>query len=86
MTDHGLKPNPVCGSIVHLNKDGLEREGDELRYLAFLSRYEESQEEQEKSETYRLIVTTEEDFLRFVKLWAEWISNFARADSDLVTA
>lgn len=60
------------GNVVYLNKDGQEREGEPVHYLAFLSRYEEG-EEQARAESYRLIVTTEEEFLRFVKCWAAWI-------------
>ncbi|WP_309084927.1 hypothetical protein [Chelativorans sp.] len=55
------------GNIIYLNKDGKEQEGDLVHFLAFLSRYEEGEEQQAKSETYRLIVTTEVEFLRFVK-------------------
>lgn len=68
------------GNVVYLDKDGQEQEGALLHYLAFLSRYEEGPEAQAKAETYRLIITTEDEFLRFVKVWAKWISNLARRD------
>lgn len=70
------------GNDVYLNKDGQEREGDLVHYLAFLSRYEEG-EEQAKAESYRLIVTTEEEFLRFVKCWAAWIGYRAVDDKHI---
>lgn len=63
------------GNIIYLNKDGEEREGDMLHYLAFLSRYEEDDIRRAQSETYRLLITTEEEFLAFVKLWAGWIGH-----------
>lgn len=63
------------GNVVHLNDKGQEREGDRLRFLAFLSRYEEGEEAQEQSESYGLTVTTEDDFLQLVKLWAEWVTH-----------
>ncbi|UCI05684.1 hypothetical protein [Mesorhizobium sp. B1-1-8] len=74
------------GNIVYLNKDGEEREGDIVHYLAFLSRYEEGAEAQAQAETYRVIVTTEDEFLRFIKLWANWISGPAIEDRDMQAA
>jgi hypothetical protein len=68
------------GNVIYLDADGREREGAELHYLAFLSRYEEGAEAQANAETYRLIATTEDDFLRFIKLWAKWIGALARKD------
>lgn len=64
------------GNIVYLNKDGFERRDTKLQFLGFLSRYEESPEDRAKLETYRLVTTTEDEFLRFVKLWAKWVSKF----------
>lgn len=74
------------GNIVYLNKDGREQEGTQLHFLALLSRYEETPEQKEASETYRLIVTTEDEFLRFVKCWARWIADLAREDRDVQAA
>lgn len=68
-----LRNATAHGNIVYLDKDGREREGTEVHYLAFLSRYEETREQQEKSETYRMVATTEDEFLRFVKGWAMWL-------------
>ena len=66
------------GNVVYLNADGREQEGTPARYLGFLSRYEDSEEQRRDAETYRLVVTTDEDFLRFVKGWGMWISKFRR--------
>lgn len=65
------------GNIIYLDEDFREIAGRRMAYMAFLSRHEETEERQATSETYRLVVTTEDEFLRFVKLWAEWISGFA---------
>jgi hypothetical protein len=61
------------GNIIYLDKEGQEIAGNQMAYMAFLSRYEESQEQRDKAETYRVVITTEEAFLRFVKCWAWWI-------------
>jgi hypothetical protein len=71
------------GNIVHLDADGREREGNRLQYLAMLSRYEEGAA-QATAESYRVIVTTEEAFLSFVKGWAEWVSELADHDREIV--
>lgn len=63
------------GNIIYLDKDGQEIAGNQMVYMAFLSRYEETMEQREKAETYRLVMTTEEAFLHFVKSWAGWIGN-----------
>jgi hypothetical protein len=65
------------GNIIYLDKDGREIAGNQVVYMAFLSRYEETEEERAKAETYRVVVTTEEAFLRFVKSWAQWIGTLA---------
>lgn len=65
------------GNIIYLNKDGQEIAGNRMVYMAFLSRYEESPEQREEGETYRVVITTEEAFLHFVKCWAEWIGGLA---------
>lgn len=61
------------GNIVYLDKDGQEIAGNQMVYMAFLSRYEETAAQREEAETYRVVITTEEDFLQFIKSWAEWI-------------
>jgi CRISPR/Cas system CMR-associated protein Cmr1 (group 7 of RAMP superfamily) len=73
------------GNVVYLNAEGYEKRGAKVQYLGFLSRYEESEEQRKAAETYRLVVTTEDTFLGFVKTWAEWISKFNR-NTDLIEA
>jgi len=65
---------------VYLNECGFEERNTKLQFLGFLSRYEEMEEQKAKAETYRLVTTTEDEFLRFVKLWAKWISQFQGDD------
>jgi hypothetical protein len=62
------------GNVIYLDKNGQEIAGNQMVYMAFLSRYEETSEQREHAETYRVVITTEEAFLHFVKSWAEWIS------------
>lgn len=64
------------GNVVYLNEAGYEEAGSPVRYLAFLSRREETQEEREKAETYRLVVVSDEDFLAFLRQWAQWLADF----------
>jgi hypothetical protein len=64
------------GNILYLNVDGVEQQGARVAFLAFLSRYEETGDSRKLDETYRLVVTTEENFLRFVKQWTSWIASF----------
>lgn len=73
------------GNIVYLDKDGQEIVGNQMVYMAFLSRYEETEQQRERAETYRVVITTEEAFLQFIKSWAEWISGFD-LDRRLVVA
>jgi hypothetical protein len=63
------------GNVVYLDERGFETRGAQLVYLGFLSRYEETAEQQAQSETYRLVVTTEQNFLHFVVSWAAWLAN-----------
>ncbi|MGO6849050.1 hypothetical protein EHI47_27265 [Rhizobium leguminosarum] len=63
------------GNIIYLDKNGQEIAQNRMVYMAFLSRYEETPEQRELSETYRVVVVTEEAFLHFVKSWARWISH-----------
>jgi len=74
------------GNVIYLNRDGKEREGEPVHLLAFLSRYEEGEDQQAKSESYRLIVATEDEFLRFVKRWADWIGYRAIDDKKVEAA
>ncbi len=67
------------GNIIYLDEDFRENSGERMVYMAFLSRYEETAEQRKISETYRLVVTNEEEFLKFVKCWASWIG---RLDDD----
>jgi len=71
-----IRNAPAHGNIVYLNESGFEERGTKLQFLGFLSRYEETEEQKVKAETYRLVATTEDEFLRFVKLWAKWVSRF----------
>ncbi len=64
------------GNIIYLDKDGREIAGNRMVYLAFLSRYEETKEQREQATTYRVVVTSEDEFLHFVKAWARWVSSF----------
>jgi hypothetical protein len=73
------------GNVVYLNEQGFEQRDTRLQFLGFLSRYEETPEQRAKSETYDLVTTTEDEFLRFVKLWATWVSKF-RGDTQLSEA
>ncbi|MBX5203775.1 hypothetical protein [Rhizobium sp. NZLR1] len=73
------------GNIIYLDKDGQEIAGNQMMYMAFLSRYEESPEQRDQAETYRVVITTEEAFLHFVKCWAEWIGGLA-LDRRVVSA
>ena len=73
------------GNVVYLDEHGVEKKGTQVQYLGFLSRYEETKDEQENAETYRLVVTTEEGFLSFVGAWAQWLAALP-ADEDIVEA
>jgi len=65
------------GNIIYLDQDGLEKPGATLRYLGFLSRYEESEMQRDESETYRLIAVAPHHFLDFVKDWATWVAGLS---------
>ncbi len=68
------------GNVVYLNEKGFEQRGTKLQFLGFLSRYEETEEQKAQAQTYRLVTATEDEFLRFVKLWAKWVSQFRDDD------
>jgi hypothetical protein len=73
------------GNVVYLNENGREQRSSELQYLGFMSRYEETDHDRKSSDTYRLLVTTDERFLRFIKAWAQWVASF-RLDARLSEA
>lgn len=64
------------GNIIYLDTDGREIAGNPVVYLAFLSRYEETEERRDIATTYRVVVTSGDEFLRFVKAWARWVGSF----------
>jgi hypothetical protein len=70
------------GNIVYLNDQGLEDAGAKLHFLALVSQHIETPKIRAKRAAYRVVAVTEDEFLRFVKLWAEWISQF-RGDDRL---
>ena len=65
------------GNIIYLDKNDKEIVGNRMMSIAFLSRYEESKEQRQKSVSYRVVVTTGDEFLSFVKAWAGWVSSFS---------
>lgn len=65
------------GNVIYLDEDFRETAGRRMAYMAFLSRYEETREQQQEARTYRLVVTADDEFLRFVKLWATWVGGLA---------
>lgn len=71
------------GNVVYLNEDGRETAGTRLHSIGFLSRYEESAEQRAAAQTYRLIAVSENDFVNFIRCWANWLSSFS-GDYDLV--
>jgi hypothetical protein len=60
--DDGSQATPI-------HTQGHEERDTKLQYLGFISRYEETAKEKEAAETYRLVTTTEDTFLAFVKRW-----------------
>lgn len=64
------------GNIIYLDENDREIAGNRMASMAFLSRYEETDEQRELATTYRVVVAPEEEFLRFVKAWASWIGSF----------
>jgi hypothetical protein len=64
------------GNIIYLDGDYREIAGNRMAHMAFLSRYEENEDQREKATTYRVVMTSEGEFLRFVKSWAAWVSGF----------
>ena len=71
------------GNIIYLNKNGREVPGERMEFIAFLSRYEETEAQRNVMETYRVLIIPEMDFLTFVKQWAGWIVAIPR-DQQIV--
>lgn len=57
------------GNVVYLDKNGHETPGQQLVYLAFLSRHE-------NADGYRVAIFDEESFLAFLKAWIGWLQTF----------
>lgn len=76
-----LRNGLAHGSIVYLDGDGREVAGARVEWLGFLSRYEQTAEQQAAATTYRLIAAREADFLAFVKAWATLISQLGIDDN-----
>jgi hypothetical protein len=74
------------GNIIYLDKKGRETEGARFQHIAFLSRYEETEEQRAAAETYRLLTVRETDFLPFVKAWARWVVAHHQHDRELRVA
>jgi hypothetical protein len=64
------------GNVIYLDKDNREIAGNRMVYMAFLSRYEEHTQAHQSTTTYRVVVTSADEFLRFVKAWANWVNSF----------
>lgn len=73
------------GNIVYLDERGRETAGERVQHIAFLSRYEETPEQREADETYRMVTVRETDFLPFVRAWAFWVASHHR-NEDLRVA
>lgn len=74
------------GNIIYLDDKGFETEGARVAHIAFLSRYEESEEQRAVAETYRLITVRETHFLPFVRSWAHWVIAHHQNDQELRVA
>jgi hypothetical protein len=74
------------GNMLYLDADGRETPGNRVEHLAFLSRYEEDDEQKANAETYRLVTVREADFLTFVRAWGRWVADHHQLDSDLRVA
>jgi hypothetical protein len=74
------------GNLLYLDKNGHETPGNRVQHLAFLSRYEETEEHRKEAETYRLVTVQETDFLPFVRYWAEWVTSHHAEERNLRVA
>lgn len=79
------------GNIVYLDPARNEAPGLPVRYIAFLSRYEESAPPigdggVAAPDTYRLVIVPDHEFIAFLKDWAHWLMQYAADESDVVAA
>lgn len=79
------------GNIVYLDPARNETPGLPVRYIAFLSRYEELAPKSGAGgvaipETYRVVIVPDEDFIAFLKDWARWLMRYAADEADVVAA
>ncbi|MDP2258618.1 MAG: hypothetical protein Q8J89_02730 [Caulobacter sp.] len=79
------------GNIVYLDPTRSEVPGLPVRYIAFLSRYEQPAPTSGTSgvampETYRVVIVPDEDFIAFLKDWARWLMRYAADEVDVVAA
>lgn len=74
------------GNIIYLDENGVETENARVQHIAFLSRYEENDEQRAAAETYRLVTVREIDFLPFVRAWAHWVIAHHEHDRELRVA
>ncbi len=81
-----LRNGLAHANIVYLDGQGHETAGNRVEYLAFLSRYEESPEQEGAPETYRVVVVGEGHFLQFVKAWAGWVARHHHHEENLRVA
>lgn len=70
------------GNVIYLDENAREIADNRMVYMAFLTRYPDPKD---APETYRLLVTKEDDFLHFVKRWALWIAQLD-SGNDIVGA
>jgi len=73
------------GNILYLSKKGRsvgEKYDDDnvIRYIIFLSRYEETNEHRQANETYRWLSVDVDEFLVFLRCWAKWLCQFIDPD------
>ena len=53
------------GNVVYLDGNGHETPGHKVLFLGFLSKNRQS---------HRVVIFGEEDFLRFLKAWINWVT------------
>ena len=74
------------GNIIYLDANGWETQDARVHHIAFLSRYEETEEQRASTETYRMVTVRESDFLPFVRAWAHWVVAHRQNDRELRVA
>lgn len=67
------------GNIIYLAENGQEEKGSRVEHLAFLSRCEA---EEGENNTYQLVTVREADFLPFVRAWASWVAGHHKQHID----